>query len=432
MTNLGAVRADGIATATLTGLLTSAGDIVPPDAGGGTAAFVPEQLGNPPVAAAAGLHGQLVLRPPLVGPPPASPSTTTQDRAMAGLVLTMPTPVLVAGRPQLPRYHAVSESSASAIQGPGHIRAIADPDPVWDPATSGWFTPPPASGVGDARWSVQDLPDPNGFPGGWYWLGDPSSADGTLGITAAARQWSPDRATAGAPSWHSFFPYKPSVRSAYSYLPGGQVVHHPKGVHFNSHFIEHMWLDWGAAKRQPFSWVLAAMINAHPAGGYEHFLLDSGRNPDVVGFPRITDYQTATTRSINDGLEYRNLLSVSPSRQTLCARLQPYVGRSVFARVDTHLRPKMYFGVFNGGSSLTGAIDPGARRITAGTIDNGPAQEHRFYVLGRGNAVIGQRHASHVLVFELRFWHRALTVDELDEQYGQLASTYRFNSYRGV
>jgi len=431
MTDLGTVRGDGTATVTLAGLLTSAGDIVPPDAGTGTSTFVPERLGNPPVAAAAGLHGQLVARPPAQGPPQAS-APAILERAMPGVVLSMPTPVLVGGRPLLPSYHASSESSSHAVQGPGHIRAIADPDPVWDPATSGWATPPPASGVGDARWSVQDLPDPNGFPGGWYWLGDPSSADGTAGITAGARSWPPDRSTPGAPSWHSFFPYKPSVRSAYSYLPGGQVVHHPKGVHFNSHFIEHMWLDWGAAKRQPFSWVLAAMINAFPAGGYEHFLLDSGRNPDAVGFPRITDYQTNTARSINDGLAYRNLLSVSPSRQTLCARLQPYVGRSVFARVDTHLRPKMYFGIFNGSSSLTGAFDPGARRITAGTVDNGAAQEHRYYVLGRGNGRISQGHASHFLVFELRFWHRALTTDELDEQYGQLASTYRFNSYRGV
>jgi hypothetical protein len=50
-------------------------------------------------------------------------------------------------------------------------------------------------------------------------------------------------------------------------------------------------------------------------------------------------------------------------------------------------------------------------------------------VLGRQYGLIDQYHGAEMLVFEMRFWHRALTRDELDEQYQQLSSIYKFKKY---
>lgn len=348
-------------------------------------------------------------------------------------VLTMPTPAVLDGAPVSPAYWAKLPSTVTLHQGPSHIHAIKDPDPVWNPRTSGWSTPPPrASKPWSAHWTVRDLPDPSGFPGDFYWLGAPSSADGTSGIRSACRQWAANGSTPHAPSWHSFFPYKPSVRAYDSYLPGGDIVHHPKGVHFNSHFIEHMWADFGRARRQPFSWVIAAMVVSWPAQHYAHHLLDAGRNPDAVGFPRISAAACNTPRTINDGLDYRTVLAVTPDTISLTSRANASGNATVRCRSDAAHRPKMFFGIFDGASSRVGAYDTGAHRLRKGDTSNGPDQLHRYYVLGRKQNHISQDDASHLLVFEIRFWDIALTADDLDGQFDQLSSTYSFDRYRAI
>lgn len=350
-------------------------------------------------------------------------------RTTPATVLTMPTPTVADGRPGVSAHVVEIDSDVTLIQGPTHIHAIPDPNPIWDPRTSGWFHPPPNNFGG--RWTVDDLPDPSHYAQGWYWLGDPTAADGTAGIQPRAHQWAPNGSTPHAPSWHSHFPFKPSVRSHDSYLPGGSVVHHPRGVHFNSHFIEHMWADFGSAHRQPFTWVMAAIIVNYPSTHYTHHLLDAGRNPDSVGFPRISAEQCNQTRAINDGLAYRTVLAVSPSVQSLSAS-QGTTPPTVRSRANAAQRPKMFFGVYNGVSSLTGAYDTGARYRQAGHISNSTLQQHRYYVLGRGRGVIGQNFASHILVFEIRYWRAALSTAQLDAEYAQLSSTYQFDRYRAL
>lgn len=318
----------------------------------------------------------------------------------------------------------------------GHICAIKDPNPIWNPATSGWTTLPPPQvagtpSAGHARWTVDTLPDPGD---GFYWLGDPTGADGTLGSSAATHQWSPDgSSTSGTPSWRSFFPYKPSVTAVDHYLQGGGVVHHPKGVNFNPHYVEHMWLDFGSDHRQPFTWVIAGMVSNYPTPNYMHNFLDAGRNPDAVRFPRLPAEGPGVTRRIADNLPYRSWLGATVSTEYLSTRPQPHTGQKLIrARYNGHLRPKMFFGIFNGTSSYVGSYDPGLHYIQRGTVDNGSAQHHRYYVLGREQGWIGRDHASQILVFEIRYWHQALTGDDLLGQYKQLASTWKFNQYRAV
>lgn len=394
----------------------------------GAAGFVPDLAGNLPAAIGISLHGDLQLIPP---PLPQAQPSRLDLRTMQSIVLSLPSPIIVEGLAMMPAYRGQVTTKATLRVGPHNIHAIPDPDPVY--AGGKWFYPPPAAtGVGDARWSVQNLPAP--AAGSYYWLGDASSLDGTAGIDPGARQWAPDPSTPNAAPWHSFFPYKPSVRATDVYLPSGNVVHHPKGVHFNSHYIEHMWADFGRPTTGPFSWVIAAMVMNYPSGNFTHYLLDAGRNPDSVGFPRLSASAVNTPRTINDGLDYRNLLAVTSNQVLQAARPNLNQGKTVYSRYDNNVRPKMFFSVFNGANSYVGAYDTVARRIQKGATDgpNYGTSPHRFYVMGRSQGHMSQAYAGNFMVFEIRYWNHALSPADLNEQYAQLSSTYKFNEYRAV
>lgn len=357
------------------------------------------------------------------------------DKTTSLLVQTAAVPAVSDGRPVMPPLWVKSDSAPTVLVGPKHLHSIKDPDPIWDPNTGGWSNPPPPVKepvpVAKALWSVRDLPDPAHFNGGFYWLGDPSLADGTQNIQAACRQWSPSGSSPQAPAWRSFFPYKPSVRAYDAFLPGGTVVHHPKGVHFNSQFIEHMWMTFAGNHYQAYTWIVCAMVVNFPDAGYAHILLDSGRNPDAVHFPRISAAQCDTPRRIADGLVGRQLLAVRSNGLQLGA--DSVSNRQVRATVASAIRPKMYVGIWNGTHSYVGAYSPGMTTLKQGTVNNThAAQIGRYYVMGRENNWISQDHASHMLVFEMRFYGKALDAAELRAQYNQLSATYQFNKYRAL
>lgn len=352
---------------------------------------------------------------------------TLPAREQPNVVITTNNPAIAAGKPSTPKYWAKVTCTVTARFGPNDIRTAPPPAPL--PSTNGYFFPPaPIAGPFSARWSVEYLPDPASYSAGYYWLGDPSSQDGTASIQSGARQWAPDGGASGVPSWRSFYPFKPSVTSATHYLFGGASVHHPKGVNFNAHFIEHMWMDWGKNQTQPFTWCIAAMTTAYR----QHYLLDSGRDPAAVGFPPLTAAQTNLNRTINDGLAYRNMLSISTTTAGLCARPNENQTGTIRCKIDASLRPKMFIGIFNGTNSYVGAYSPGRKLLTKGTVDKTSAQAHRYYVMGRKNGLIGTTFAGELLVFEIRYWSYAISMAALDEQYNQLASRHQFDAYRGL
>lgn len=352
-------------------------------------------------------------------------------RAVAGIVVTLPVPAISDGRPSLPLYWAKFAATATLLQGPLHIHAIPDPNPVWDPRTSGWTHPPPkttegGNGVGDCRWNVDSLPDPGGFSRGWYWLGDPTSQDGTAGIAGGCRQWNPTAGSNG-PTWRSFFPYKPSVNGYDAQIEGERQVHHAKGVHFNSHYAEHMFADFGGTQSQPFTWVVAATVMSDPFGGYQHWILDSGRNPDDVGFPRLSASAVSQERQIGDNLPYRTGLLAAGNT----AKMLSSSGDSPLAvsGAPGH-HPRMFVAIFDGAQSRVAVYDPFGKYTSVGTVSNGPQQAHRFMVVGREHGWISQSHASNILIFEMRYWRHALLPLDLEAQYAQLSSTYQFDAYK--
>jgi hypothetical protein len=191
-------------------------------------------------------------------------------------------------------------------------------------------------------------------------------------------------------------------------------------------------MDWGAAHRQPFTWLIVGLVASWPTPNYRHYILDSGRNPDAVHFPRLGAEQTGSGRSISDGLDYRNLLTVNRTHIVGCARPDDHGPATIRCRTDDAQRPRMFIAIFDGEHSHIGAYSPGHKRLRRGTLDNTAAQHHRYYVLGRSFARISQDAASHLLLFEIRYWNRALNGEQLDEQYSQLSSVWQFDKYRGL
>lgn len=344
-------------------------------------------------------------------------------RAIPIRVVSVPSPVVIDGRPTLPAYRADLALGSVLHQGPGHIRYLPPPAV---PVPSDKPTPPPTMSAhpADAIWSVADLPDPSFFPGGYYWLGDPQSQDSTLGLPLAAQRWAPNAATLAAPAWHSFFPYKPSVVATDHALFGGGSVHHPKGVSFNIHYCEHMWMDLGIDFGQPFTWVIAGAVSGQPTTHYTHTLLDAGRNPDTVGFPR--QGSSIVTQPINDGLLYATSLAVNDQELQLSTGALPQLR----AASGIDFRPRMFIAQFNAGHSRVGFYAPGQQRLWAGTVANTAAHKHRYYVLGRKHGVISQNAAAHMLLFEMRLYHRVLTDADLKDVYSHLSSAYQFDAYR--
>lgn len=383
--------------------------------------YVPEMGDNPPIQLRLRLSGEISVELDDTGP------SVAPRRSNPIVTVTTPPMIVVNGIPVVPDLIGQIATSADVLVGPGHIRA-EKPAPQWD--GSGYVLPPPHTSKAMAgRWVVDDLPSPGD---GYYWLGEASAKDGTGNIGKKKRLWAPHDSTPHAPAWRSHYPFKPSVRAANHFLPGGRQVHHPIGVHMNPEYIEHMWLDFGGSRPQPFTWVIAAMVVSFAGKHYRHYVLDAGRDPDKVKFPRINDYQTGDDRKIRDNLDYRTLLAINDEHMIMTARNDEFSARTLRTPAYGSIVPRMMYGVFAGGKSRVGHHSPNGDSHRAGRIDNGKNQRHRYYVLGRKQGIMSQDKAAHLLVFEIRYWRYALTPAELNDQYKQLASTYKFNKYRRI
>lgn len=370
------------------------------------------------------LHSSLELSPP--NHDPAS-TAGLELLLLPAVAVDHSTPIISGGLPLLPKYVGTYPSDMPLIVGPNDIHVIPDPNPIWNPATDGWFYPPPDSGVGDARWVVDDLPDPSGFSGQFYWLGDPSPLDGTSGIAAACRQWNANGGTPGQPAWRSVYPYKPSVREHVNYGPGGNILTKTKGVRFNLQFIEHMWMDWGTPKDSPFSWVMVGIIMDYPSAGYVHTLMDVGGNPQSYGAGVLNENQLAPDRPLSD------LTLDTPNRVYMDSRIQEdhMLGalsgaNDIVSPFNYATRPKMWFGVWNGADSLGGSYSTAGQYLINGTM---PSTAQRHVIIGRRGGILSRNAASHLVLFEMRFWNSALVEEQLLDQYHQLSATWDFSQY---
>lgn len=347
-------------------------------------------------------------------------------RLLPKVSLVMSTPTLVAGRPMTPKYVGVNDQSYTLRTDAGHLQADPDPDPKWDSVHSTWIYPPPTGGVGDMRWTVNSMPDPAPY-GGSYSIGLREAIDGSLALPSTAGAWAADSSTPTAPAWNSRYPYKPNMVSWTHHSSDGRTFTTPKAIQFNMHYVEHFWLDMGGNKPPPYTWIVVGFILDFTGGIYRHYMLDSGKNPyNYVPNPDPDDVSNEYDIPGNyEGLNYRNYMAIDRNNMYVTNQ----TGRALYCHHHQAPTPKMYYSVINGNSSMVGNMTNNDQQTKTGKLPI-EATAHRYYLMGRGNGKIGSRTAANMVIFEARFWNRALSKTELNAQYAQLSSTWKFSQYK--
>lgn len=365
-----------------------------------------------------------VPSPPVVSPP---------QRVRKAVSVAYDTPVIFQGKPYLPKFSGLITPGGSANRGYGHIRQIVDPDPVWD--GSAWTVEPPAypPGANFIRWTAKTLPSPAGYSGGAYQLGTADAADGTAGMTLEGTRWQSAPGSSVTIPWQSAYPFKPTVSNLVHYNADGSQHVQDVGIHFNASQVDHMWADMGSFLTPPFTVILVALVSRFLSGQYANYLLDSGRDPTG----QLTVAQRKAWLAAGglpgpvaltaENLGYRTALAVARPG-TLMYNDQPYVGRYGRVRYANNYRPKMFAEVFNGGASATGNWSASGVNYAAASLANHGSQ--RLAVLGRANGGLNPIYAASMVLFEMRVWDKALSKDQLQAQYDQLSSTWRFHAYK--
>lgn len=371
--------------------------------------------------------------PPAVIPPPPAPNiSNTQPlvrRVMPSTHIVMSTPVIVRGRPTSPKYWASNDVTPELRTDPGHIQAIDNPDPKWDPNTQQWNPSPPDGGVGDVRWTVNSLPDPALWTGA-YPLGTRSSKDGTGGLPAAAGQWDPDSSTPTGPSWHSRWPFKPVVAPYIHHNTDGSTFEVPRGVHFHSGDVDHMWATFSRPQdATPFTWIIIALVFDHNGNVHRHPLLDWGQSPYNYwnGWDETTNSQIRNLPGNEGAGGVRTYLAVDQHSVYMSNKFD---ARTLHVRHPSGPKPKMYWGIWNGTDSYVGCWFRDLKYTTHGKLKDDFNALHKNLVMGRLNGIISPHQAADMMVFEVRYWRSKLTMSQIHAQYAQLSSTWQFHLYQ--
>lgn len=380
-----------------------------------------ELNGSPNLGGFARAHAtQLSILPPVTD----VETLSGRVRLMPGISLTVQTPVIINSKPMSPAYYWSSDSSATLIQGIGHIWANRDPNPIWDSTNNVWLVSPPAGGVGDARWSVFNFPEPGttDIP-----IGTRSTADGTTAVPTSCTGWFPDPATPSAPVWQSNYPFKPELTQIVHVNADGTQYITPKALRFDPHYAQNMFMDMGSNQPMPFTWIIVSLVADHAGGIYRHFLLDAGRNPYNYISARTTSNAGVYAKfpGTREGLGYRSYIGVD--------RHSMYMSNNsntqLIVKHPMNHKPRMYYAVFNGSSTRMGNITAGGRYDFKGKLPN-ETGAHRYYIMGRNCGYLDIKTSAYMHVFEMRYWSRALSVDEINAQYKQLSTTWQFAAYK--
>jgi hypothetical protein len=306
-------------------------------------------------------------------------------------------PAIINGRPYTPAYWAKYPFNASTAGG---ITVVPEPPP---PVLS--FPPNPKN---------QDSTT------GWVWYAS------DLAKTSKLTKW---KEHSGGPSWVSKNGYEPSVTDRIYFGKDGKYRTQSKVVYFDYRNVEHMWIDLGKTFKGDFTWIFAGIILNYPTARYGHYVLDHGYNtPRVSPLPGTE----ASAKILGDGsyraamLYQRNSsLQGSHTGNDLAAN-----GKHIRIQNNYHPSPRMMYSIWNKGSSDNrGSLGTYGRRYKktkGGTIDN---KAFRRFVTGRRFNKVSKALASHMVLFEIRFFPRALTATELDRQYRNMASRYKFDRY---
>jgi len=300
-------------------------------------------------------------------------------------------PFIIAGKPESPEYSAryPFTGTASSVT----VVAKPSPPPVTRPARESSYT-----------WLASDL-----------------------GSTTSLESW-PEHGGQG-PSWKSGNGYQPRVQTRLTFGPKGKYHTENDVVVFDYKNVEHMWINIGRNLSQDFTWIFAGIILSYPSAKYGHYVMDHGTKTRRIK-PLPTTERTA---KILGESGYRAAMLYQPSYATMGSHTgNDLVANGKHVRIPNNYRPvpRMMYSMWNAGTSgnkgRIGTRGVGFAESASGKIN---PQTFREFVIGRRFNKISTDLASHMALFEIRFFDHELKASELKAQYRNLASRYKFRNY---
>jgi hypothetical protein len=321
-------------------------------------------------------------------------------RTLMNVEVEMSPPAIIGGRPYTPDYWGIYPSSSSADNSKLHI--VPEPDPPV-------LTMPPKPGNDNATTQ-------------WVWYAS------DLAVTGSLSKW---REHSGGPAWISKNGYQPEVRNHVVFGKKGKYHTQSKVVYFDYRHCEHMWIDLGKNFSKDFTWIFCGIILNYPTARYGHYILDHGYNtPKVNPLPRTE----SAAKILGDG-SYRAAMLYQRNSSLQGSHIGNDLaksGKHIRIQNNYHPSPRMMYSIWNkenGAYDNRGSLGTYGRRFKktkGGTIDH---KTFRRFVTGRRFNKVSTALASHMVLFEIRFFPRALNATELQRQYTNLASRYKFDKY---
>jgi hypothetical protein len=178
---------------------------------------------------------------------------------------------------------------------------------------------------------------------------------------------------------------------------------------------------------QPFTVVIVGIINSYPTAKYGHYLLDSGTEPAI-----FDANMTGKDFYPNEGTNPRNVLLFQKTRARIAVNQQPNADlktcdKNIKSKHTEKARPRFFYGVFNGNSSRVGTMDTKYKFDQTGALSNYGGSTK--FSIGRRVNRISDNRASHMGLWDVTFFHRALSIEELTNYYQEMANTYQFKEY---
>ena len=304
-------------------------------------------------------------------------------------------PFIIAGKPESPEYSAryPFTGTASSIT----VVAAPLPRPVTRPGRESSYT-----------WLASDL-----------------------GSTPALTTWTEHGGE--GPPWKSANGFEPRVQTRITFGPKGKYQTEDNVVVFDYKNVEHMWIDIGRNLTQDFTWIFCGIILSYPTAKYGHYVLDHGEPSKRVKKPLPSTERTAKILTGETG--YRAAMLYQPRYATMGSHTgEDLVGNGKHIRTynDYTPVPRMMYSIWNvdgPGGTTRGKI--GTRGYRFGQNESGriDPKTYRKFVTGRRFRKISTDLASHMALFEIRFFDHKLTSAELRSQHRNLSSKYKFRNY---
>lgn len=326
----------------------------------------------------------------------------TYINPMIGTNVVMPNYINYEGTPHTPVYWSKNVDTGGFTY---HMEAIEVTPSV--PGSGGnddpENPPPPANKVW--RWMVEDLADPGT---GKY----------------ALNSW-PAHGGQG-PTWKSKEFYRPQVKGTVKFNIKKNKTRKQRSVVFNNHQVDHIYMTC-AALPQPFTVVIVGIIHSYPTAKFGHYLLDSGKEP-----PIFNANKTGKDFFFSEGTNPRNVMLFQKKRARIAVNTQPgkdlkVIDKNIKSKHTEKARPRFFYGVFNGNSSRIGAMDTKYKFDQTGQLSNHGGST--YFSMGRRVNRISDNRASVMSIWDITFFHRALSHAQLTGYYQEMASKYHFKEF---